>query len=124
MTTAATKSARPARHTSHGVTATEAFYEVLRMHGVRAIFGNPGSDELTFLEGLPDDMPYYLALNEGAAVAIADGFAQASGSPGFVSLHAAAGTGNGMGCLTNTANNHTPMVVLARQQCPRWGRRH
>src|ERR1700744_6534634 len=101
-------------------TVTEAFYDVMRMHGVKAVFGNPGSNELTFLEGLAADMPYYLTLNEGAAVAMADGFAQASGTPGFVNLHAASGTGNGMGCLTNTANNHTPMVVLAGQQARRY----
>src|ERR1700753_4017307 len=105
---------------SEAMTVTAAFYDVLRHHGVKAIFGNPGSNELTFLEGLPADMPYYLALNEGAAVAMADGVAQASGTPGFVNLHAAAGTGNGMGTLTNTANGHTPMVVLAGQQARRY----
>ncbi|WP_066361390.1 benzoylformate decarboxylase [Herbidospora mongoliensis] len=98
----------------------EAFYAVLRHHGVKAVFGNPGSNELSFLTGLPADIPYYLALQEGAAIAMADGFAQASGTTGFLNLHAASGTGNAMGCLTNTASCHTPMVVLAGQQARRY----
>jgi benzoylformate decarboxylase len=31
------------------MTVSDAFYDVLRVHGVKAIFGNPGSNELTFL---------------------------------------------------------------------------
>lgn len=98
----------------------EAFYRVLRHHGVKAVFGNPGSNELSFLTGLPGDLPYYLALQEGAAIAMADGFAQASGTTGFLNVHAASGTGNAMGCLTNAAASHTPMVVLAGQQARRY----
>ncbi|MFF3946444.1 thiamine pyrophosphate-binding protein [Streptomyces sp. NPDC001902] len=44
------------------VTASDAFYRILRHHGVKAVFGNPGSNELSFLTGLPEDIPYYLAL--------------------------------------------------------------
>ena len=33
----------------------------------------------------------------GAAIGMADGFAQANGKPSLVNLHAAAGTGNAMG---------------------------
>ncbi|MFK0024019.1 benzoylformate decarboxylase [Streptomyces sp. NPDC090798] len=102
------------------VTVSDAFYGILRHHGVKAVFGNPGSNELSFLTGLPDDIPYYLVLQEGAAIAIADGFAQASGTTGFLNLHAAAGSGNAMGCMTNTASGHTPMVVMAGQQARRY----
>jgi benzoylformate decarboxylase len=101
-------------------TVGEAFYTVLRHHGVRVVFGNPGSNELPFLRDLPAHMPYYLALHEGAALAMADGYAQASGSVGFVNLHAASGTGNAMGCLTNTASSHTPLVITAGQQARRY----
>ncbi|MGW6775696.1 thiamine pyrophosphate-binding protein [Streptomyces sp. NPDC055037] len=98
------------------VTVSDAFYGILRHHGVKAVFGNPGSNELPFLTGLPDDIPYYLGLQEGAVIAMADGFAQATGTIGFANLHAAAGTGNAMGCLTNTQASHTPVVVMAGQQ--------
>ncbi|GHD61132.1 benzoylformate decarboxylase [Streptomyces mirabilis] len=102
------------------VTVSDAFYQVMRHHGVQAVFGNPGSNELSFLTGLPEDIPYYLVLQEGAAIAIADGFAQASGTVGFLNLHAASGTGNSMGCMTNTVDCHTPMVVMAGQQARRY----
>jgi benzoylformate decarboxylase len=101
-------------------TVRAAFYDVLRRHGVRAIFGNPGSNELPFLHDLPGDLPYYLALQEGAAIAMADGYAQASGTVGFVNLHAASGTGNAMGCLTNATSSHTPLVITAGQQARRY----
>ena len=99
---------------------SEAFYAVLRHHGVKAVFGNPGSNELPFLTGLPDDIPYYLGLQEGAVVAMADGFAQATGTIGFANLHAAAGTGDAMGNMTNTQAGHTPVVVMAGQQARRY----
>jgi thiamine pyrophosphate-dependent acetolactate synthase large subunit-like protein len=31
----------------------DAFYEVLRTHGITTIFGNPGSNELPMLSDLP-----------------------------------------------------------------------
>ncbi|MFE2644409.1 thiamine pyrophosphate-binding protein [Streptomyces nigra] len=101
-------------------TVSDAFYDILRHHGVKAVFGNPGSNELSFLTGLPDDIPYYLVLQEGVAIGIADGFAQATNSIGFLNLHAASGTGNAMGSMTNTAACHTPMVIMAGQQARRY----
>jgi benzoylformate decarboxylase len=98
----------------------QAFYDVLRARGVTRIFGNPGSNELTMLKHLPDDIEYVLALQEGAAVAIADGYAQASGSLGVVNLHSSSGTGNAMGNLTNSAAAHAPLVVIAGQQSRRY----
>ncbi|MBN9194087.1 benzoylformate decarboxylase [Microbacterium sp.] len=97
-----------------------AFYEVLRARGVTRIFGNPGSNELTMLKHLPDDIHYVLALQEGAAVAMADGYAQASGSLGVVNLHSSSGTGNAMGNLTNSAAAHAPVLVIAGQQNRRY----
>src|ERR1700722_11834985 len=87
-----------ARHRrSKFMNVRDAFYEVLRAHGITTIFGNPGSNELPLLSDLPDDFRYVLALQEGAAIGMADGFAQATGRPALVNLHAAAGTGNAMG---------------------------
>jgi benzoylformate decarboxylase len=86
----------------------DAFYEVLRAHGINTIFGNPGSDELPLLSDLPHDFRYILAMQDGAAIGIADGFAQATGKPVMVNLHAAAGTGHAMGNLINT---QTPRLI-------------
>lgn len=98
----------------------DAFYEVLRAHGIRTIFGNPGSNELPLLSNLPADFQYIHALQEGAAIGMADGYARASGQPALVNLHAAAGTGNAMGNLTNTQAGHVPVIVTSGQQARRY----
>src|SRR5258708_20507349 len=91
-------------------------YDLLRRHGVTTIFGNPGSNELPFLKDFPGDFRYFLALHEGVAVGMADGYAQATGKPALINLHSAAGTGNGMGALPNAWNSHTPLLVPSQQQ--------
>jgi benzoylformate decarboxylase len=84
--------------------------------GMTTIFGNPGSTELPMLQELPSELRYVLALQEAAAVGIADGFAQASGKPALVNLHTAPGLGNGMGAIFNAQANRAPLVILAGQQ--------
>ncbi|MGV2052379.1 benzoylformate decarboxylase [Agrobacterium sp. 22-209-1] len=97
-------------------TVQVATFELLRAKGLTTIFGNPGSNELHFLKGFPSDFRYVLGLHEGVVLGMADGFAQATRSPAFVNLHAAAGTGNAMGALTNAIATHSPLVVTAGQQ--------
>lgn len=97
-------------------TIRDLTYDLLRRHGITTIFGNPGSNELPFLEDFPSDFRYVLALHEGAAIGMADGYAQATGRTAFVNLHSAAGTGNAMGGFAKAWNAHTPLVVTAGQQ--------
>ncbi len=91
-------------------------YSLLRRQGITTVFGNPGSNELPFLKGFPEDFRYVLGLHEGVVAGMADGYALASGRPAFVNLHAAAGTGNAMGALTNAWYSHSPLVITAGQQ--------
>ncbi|MBD0418452.1 benzoylformate decarboxylase [Streptomyces sp. TRM S81-3] len=88
----------------------------LERQGLTTVFGNPGSNELPFLADLPDGFRYVLGLHEGAVVGMADGYAQATGRPVLVNLHAASGSGNAMGALTNAVASRTPLVVMAGQQ--------
>ncbi|WP_242607593.1 benzoylformate decarboxylase [Zhihengliuella halotolerans] len=97
-------------------TVKQASYELLRANGITTIFGNPGSNELPFLGAMPEDFRYILGLHEGVVMGMADGFAQATGKAAFVNLHAASGTGNAMGALTNAWYSHTPLVISAGQQ--------
>lgn len=92
--------------------------EVLRSEGVEYIFGNPGTTELPLMDALLDapEIRYVLALQEASAVAMADGYAQASRRPGFLNLHTAGGLGHGMGNLLNASISQTPLVVTAGQQ--------
>jgi benzoylformate decarboxylase len=98
------------------LTVRDAAFAVFRHFGVDALFGNPGSTELPMLRAMPDDIPYVLGLNEAVVVAMADGYAQASGRPALVNLHSAAGTGNALGNLYTAFRNGTPLVVTAGQQ--------
>lgn len=97
-------------------TVREVTYDLLRGLGMTTIFGNPGSTEEPFLTAFPADFQYILALQEAVVVAMADGFAQASGGAAFVNLHTASGVGNGMGALVTAWHNRTPLVVTAGQQ--------
>ena len=97
-------------------TVAQASYQILRARGLTTIFGNPGSNELIFLDGMPPDFDYVLGLHEGVVLGMADGYSLASGKPAFVNLHAASGSGNAMGALTNAVYSHSPLIVTAGQQ--------
>ncbi len=102
--------------TTVGTTVRQAVLDLLRAEGVTAVFGNPGSTELTFLRDWPNDIQYVLGLQEAAVVAMADGYAQGTGRTAFVNLHSAAGVGHSLGNLFTAFRNGTPMVVTAGQQ--------
>lgn len=95
--------------------AAHAAVEVLRARGVRVVFGLPGSTEAALLEALREarDVRYVLALQEGVAVAMADGYARASGGPAVVNLHTTVGTLAGLSLLYNAWRDRVPVVVLA-----------
>lgn len=97
-------------------TVSEVTYDLLRARGLTTVFGNPGSNELPFLSGMPDDFRYILGLHEGAVLSMADGYSLVTGEAAFVNLHAASGSGNAMGALTNSVYSHSPLVVTAGQQ--------
>jgi benzoylformate decarboxylase len=97
-------------------TVWAATYDLLRALGLNTIFGNPGSTEQPFLKNFPSDFEYILGLQEASVVAMADGFAQATGRPVLVNLHTSAGTGNAMGNIMTAFLNKTPLVITAGQQ--------
>jgi benzoylformate decarboxylase len=91
-------------------------YELLRSFGMTKVFGNPGSTELSFLKGFPEDFTYVLGLHEGVVVGMADGYAQGTGRAAFVNLHTAAGLGNATAAIMTAHHNRTPLVITAGQQ--------
>jgi len=97
-------------------TVREQVHDLLRSWDLTTVFGNPGSNELPFLDRFPAGFRYVLGLHEGAVLAMADGYAQATGRAALVNLHAAAGLGNAMGNLANAAQQHTPLLVTTGQQ--------
>ena len=93
----------------------QAFVDTLHASGVDTFFGLPGSTEAPLLEALRADggIRYVLGLHEGAVVAMADGYARATGSVGVVGLHTTVGTMNGMSQVYNASRDGTPLVVTA-----------
>jgi len=100
------------------LTGIQAFLDLLAGFGVRHIFGNPGTTEMPLNDALVGDrrFQYILGLQEVPVMAMADGFAMASGGLGVVNLHISCGLGNAMGMLYNAYREGTPLLVTAGQQ--------
>lgn len=106
-----------------------AFLRQLMADGISCIFGNPGSSEENLLDALrsPEfrEIKYYLAYQEGTAVAMADAYARAAPPrrlgndkfawrrPAVVQLHSYAGLANGLGMMYYARRGYTPMVIFA-----------
>jgi benzoylformate decarboxylase len=91
---------------------------MLAEHGVRYVFGNPGTTELPLNDALVTNrrLQYILGLQEVPVVSMADGFSMASGKLGVVNLHVSCGLGNAGGMLYNAFREGTPLLVTAGQQ--------
>jgi benzoylformate decarboxylase len=94
-----------------------AFLDLLKQEGVELIFGNPGTTELPLMDAFAteNELRYLLGLQEAAVMAMADGYAQASGKLAVVNLHVAPGLGNAMGMLYDAQKAGSPILVTAGQ---------
>jgi len=99
-----------------GRSVRDATLDVLRERGLTTIFGNPGSTEVPFLAGLPEDLRFVLALHEASVVGLATGWAIGRNEPACVLLHTTAGLGNAVAALATARVNRAPLVVLVGQQ--------
>lgn len=108
----------PASTPSNQISGRTAFVELLQAEGVTVMFGNPGTTELPIMHALADqpDMGYVLGLQESIVVAMADGYARASGRLAACNVHVAPGLGNAIGALYTAHVSGTPMIVTAGQQ--------
>src|SRR3954467_6390116 len=97
-------------------TVRDATLDPMRRHGLTTIFANPGSTEIAFLAGLPDDFEFVLGLHEAAVVGMATGYALGRAAPAFVNLHTTAGLGNAVSALATARVNRAPLVVMVGQQ--------
>jgi benzoylformate decarboxylase len=97
-------------------TVRDAAYDVFRRRGLTTMFANPGSTEVPFLSGMPDDIRFVLALHEGPVVGLATGFAIGRGEPSLALLHTTAGLGNAVGAIATARVNRAPVVIVVGQQ--------
>ena len=95
-----------------------AFLELLKQEGVEMLFGNPGTTELPLMDAfaVENEIKYVLGLQEAALMAMADGYAQASGKLAVLNFHVAPGLGNAMGMLYDAQKASSPILLTAGQQ--------
>jgi benzoylformate decarboxylase len=97
-------------------TVRDAAFDVLRRLDLTTIFSNPGSTEVPFLAGMPEDLTFVLGLHEGSVVAMAAGYAIGRDAPALALLHSTPGLGNAVAALATARTNRAPLVVLVGQQ--------
>ena len=104
------------------ISAKHALLDQVLAEGLEYVFGNPGSTEVAFMDGLQDypQLKYILGLHETVAVAMADGFGRALGKPAFANVHIAPGLANAMGMVYNSWKGGSPLVLTAGQQDTRF----
>ena len=108
---------------SNPTTGRRLFLELLKQEGVKVMFGNPGTTELPLMDALAgeDDIHYVLALQEALVMAMADGYARASGKIAVANVHVAPGLGNAMGMLFDAHKAGSPVLITAGQQAQGFG---
>lgn len=99
-----------------------AVMEQLVAEGVQYLFGNPGSTELAFMDGLQDypQIRYILGLHETVPLAMADGYGRALHKPAVVNVHIAPGLANAMSMVYNARKGGAPIVITVGQQDTRF----
>ncbi len=88
------------------------FVAQLKAAGVKYIFFNPSTGDSPIFDALVDEPSIQLikGVQEGAVVAMADGYARASGKPGVV-IVANIGLPNAMTQMVNSFKDQVPIVV-------------
>jgi benzoylformate decarboxylase len=108
----------PAGRVLHDATGGEVMAEFLIDWNVPYVFGLAGSEEVGFLDALVDrvKLQYVQGLHESSVMAMADGYARASGQTAFVQVHSDAGTAYALGQIANAFRDRVPVVITAGGQ--------
>jgi benzoylformate decarboxylase len=95
----------------------QALIDVLRSEGVAYVFGIPGATEIHFMDALEQapEIHFVLGLHEVVCAGMAEGYARATGKPGFLNLHTAPGLAAATPLLYNAMLGGVPLVVTAGQ---------
>jgi benzoylformate decarboxylase len=112
------QSSAPAGRVLHDLTGGEVMAEFLIDWDVPYVFGLAGSEEVGFLDALVDrvKLQYVQGLHESSVMAMADGYARASGQTAFVQVHSDAGTAYALGQIANAFRDRVPVVITAGGQ--------
>jgi len=101
-----------------GLTGGEVMIEFLKDWGIPYLFGLAGSEEVGLLDALVDrpEVQYTTGLHESAVMAMADGYARATGRTPIVQLHSVAGVAYALGQMAGSFRDRIPVVVTAGRQ--------
>lgn len=100
-------------------TGGEVVAEFLIHWDVPYVFGLSGSEEIGLWDALidrEDRIRYVTCLHEQVAMAMADGYARASGRTPLVALHSIAGAAYAFGQMVASFRDRVPVVVTAGRQ--------
>ncbi len=100
------------------IKGAEALVRTLEAAGVRYLFGLSGTSVIEVLDALVahPKLEYITGTHEGPVVAMADGYARASGEVGAVNIHMFPGTANALGGMYNAQRDRVPLVVMCGEQ--------
>jgi thiamine pyrophosphate-dependent acetolactate synthase large subunit-like protein len=102
------------------VLASEVVATTVAGLGTEAAFGLVGSGNFILANALGEaGVDYHGTCHEAGAVAMADGYARASGRVGVATLHQGPGFTNALTALTEAVKSATPLVVLAAEAAGR-----
>ena len=93
----------------------EGIGDVLHSAGVEHVFGLMGDGNLRFISDIAprSDMSYYGARHENTAVAMAEGYARATGKLGVCTVTQGPGVTNPLTAIAGARDARTPLLILA-----------
>jgi acetolactate synthase-1/2/3 large subunit len=99
------------------MTGGQAIVEALRTHGVTTIFGIPSVHTLPIYDALYDaaDMQLIVPRHEGAATAMADGYARATGRAGVCLTSTGPGAANSCGAMLEAYGASSRVLHITSQ---------
>lgn len=91
--------------------------ECLYRHGVRHVFGMPGSHSTYLWDAIYQhgDMQTILCRNEQAGAFMADGYARSTGRPGVICTTAGPGATNALTGIAEAFSDSVPVLLIAAQ---------
>src|ERR1700681_3371602 len=98
-------------------TGADLLIECLHQHGMRVIFGMPGSHSTSIYDALArqDRIRTILIRNEQDRAFAADGFARVTGQPGVICTTAGPGATNALTGIAEAWADSMPVLLLAGQ---------
>lgn len=98
-------------------TGADLLVEALHRHGVRVIFGMPGSHTTAIYDAIArhGGIRTILCRNEQAGAFMADGYARVTGKPGVVCTTAGPGATNALTGIAEAYGDSVPVLLIAGQ---------